>query len=46
MIKGFRDAVRIYEVMWRAEGGLPPPPEENTEVRVVKPPHSGGTVAI
>jgi len=37
LVKGFRDPVRIYEVLWRTEGGLPPPPEENTEIRILKP---------
>jgi class 3 adenylate cyclase/CHASE2 domain-containing sensor protein len=46
MIKGFRNAVKIYEVLWRAEGALPPPPEENTEIRIIKPPPSDGAVAI
>ncbi len=45
MVKGFRNALRIYEVLWRAEGGLPPPPEENTDVRVVKPQPPDGAVA-
>ncbi len=37
MVKGFRNALRIYEVLWRVEGGIPPPPEENTDVRIIKP---------
>jgi len=43
-VKGFRKPVRIYEVLWRVEGGLPPPPEENTEVRVIKPTPPTGAV--
>jgi class 3 adenylate cyclase/CHASE2 domain-containing sensor protein len=46
MVKGFRDAVRIYEVMWHAEASTPPPPEENTEVRTIKPSPSDGAIAI
>jgi class 3 adenylate cyclase len=46
MVKGFRNAVRIYEVLWRGEGGTPPrPPEENTDVRAVEPSPPGGAVA-
>ncbi len=45
-VKGFRKPVRIYEVLWHAEGGVPPPPEENTEIRVVKPtPPEGAATA-
>jgi class 3 adenylate cyclase len=44
MVKGFRNAVRIYEVLWRAEGGAPQPLEENTDVRTIKPTPPGGTV--
>jgi class 3 adenylate cyclase/CHASE2 domain-containing sensor protein len=47
MVKGFRDAVRIYEVLWRVESGVPPPPpEENTDVRAIKSPPPDGEVAI
>jgi class 3 adenylate cyclase/CHASE2 domain-containing sensor protein len=46
LVKGFRDAVRIYEVMWRGQGSVPLPPEENTEVRVVKPQPPGSAVVI
>jgi class 3 adenylate cyclase len=38
IVKGFRNAVRIYEVVWHVGGGVPPPPpEDNTEVRIIKP---------
>jgi class 3 adenylate cyclase/CHASE2 domain-containing sensor protein len=39
MVKGFRNAVRIYEVLWRGDGAITPQPplEEDTEVRAVKP---------
>jgi adenylate cyclase len=37
MVKGFRKAVRIYEVLWRIDSNVPPPPEENTDIRLVKP---------
>ncbi|HEY3855017.1 MAG TPA: CHASE2 domain-containing protein [Verrucomicrobiae bacterium] len=44
MVKGFRHAVKLYEVLWRIDANVPPPPEENTDVRLVKPLPSGGTV--
>jgi class 3 adenylate cyclase len=36
-VKGFRDLVRIYEVRWQPETGLPQPPGENTDIRISKP---------
>ncbi len=42
MVKGFRHAVKLYEVLWRIDANVPPPPEENTDVRLVKPPASSG----
>jgi class 3 adenylate cyclase/CHASE2 domain-containing sensor protein len=36
-VKGFRNAVRIYEVIWRPETGIPQPPGENTDIRVARP---------
>jgi class 3 adenylate cyclase len=36
-VKGFRDLVRIYEVRWQPETGLPQPPGENTNIRVARP---------
>ncbi|HEX3719001.1 MAG TPA: adenylate/guanylate cyclase domain-containing protein [Verrucomicrobiae bacterium] len=30
MVKGFREAVRIYEVLWRPDGSHPPPLSEDT----------------
>jgi class 3 adenylate cyclase len=36
-VKGFRDAVRIYEVLWQPIVGAPQPPEENSIVTERKP---------
>jgi class 3 adenylate cyclase/CHASE2 domain-containing sensor protein len=36
-VKGFRDAVRIYEVLWQPEAGVPQPLGENTDVRLARP---------
>jgi adenylate cyclase len=44
MVKGFRHAVKLYEVLWRIDANVPPPPEENTDVRLVKPLSSDGAV--
>jgi adenylate cyclase len=44
MVKGFRHAVKLYEVLWRIDANVPPPPEENTDVRLVKPFPSSGAV--
>ncbi|HEY3915210.1 MAG TPA: adenylate/guanylate cyclase domain-containing protein, partial [Verrucomicrobiae bacterium] len=36
VVKGFREAVRIYEVLWRGVGNHPPPPTDDTsELRAV-----------
>ena len=42
-VKGFRDLVRIYEVVWQPETGVPQPPGENTDIRVTRP--ASGTPA-
>jgi adenylate cyclase len=36
-VKGFRTAVRIYEVIWQPTTGVLQPPGENTNIRVTKP---------
>ena len=36
-VRGFRDLVRIYEVVWQPETGVPQPPGENTDIRVTRP---------
>jgi adenylate cyclase len=36
-VKGFRTAVRIYEVPWHPSGGVPPPPGEDTAFRLSQP---------
>ena len=35
-VKGFRTAVRIYEVIWQPTTGVLQPPGENTNIRVTK----------
>ena len=37
-VKGFRTAVRIYEVVWQPTTGVLQPPGENTNIRVTKTP--------
>lgn len=37
-VKGFRTAVRIYEVIWQPSTGVLQPPGENTNIRVTKTP--------
>jgi adenylate cyclase len=46
MVKGFRNAVRIYEVLWRGEAATttPQPLEEDTDVRAAKPEPPGNPV--
>lgn len=39
-VKGFRTAVRIYEVIWQPSTGVLQPPGENTNIRVTKPTHA------
>jgi len=36
-VKGFRNAVRIYEVLWQPTVTMPAPPGENTNIRIIKP---------
>jgi class 3 adenylate cyclase/CHASE2 domain-containing sensor protein len=36
-VKGFREPVRIYEVHWQPETGLPQQPGENTDIRFTRP---------
>jgi class 3 adenylate cyclase/CHASE2 domain-containing sensor protein len=36
-VKGFRTAVRIYEVIWQPSTGVLQPPGENTNIRLTKP---------
>jgi class 3 adenylate cyclase len=36
-VKGFRSAVRIYEVIWQPSTGVLQPPGENTNIRLTKP---------
>ncbi len=36
-VKGFRTAVRIYEVLWQPSSNVPQPPGENTDMRATKP---------
>ncbi len=36
-VKGFRTAVRIYEVVWQPPEGVPQPPGGDTEMRATKP---------
>jgi len=36
-VKGFRTAVRIYEVIWQPSTGVLQPPGENTNIRISKP---------
>jgi hypothetical protein len=38
-VKGFRDPVRIYEVHWQPETGMPQQPDENTDVRFTTTPN-------
>ena len=33
-VKGFRDPVRIYEILWHPLTGVPQPPGENTDIHV------------
>ncbi|HTA30806.1 MAG TPA: adenylate/guanylate cyclase domain-containing protein, partial [Candidatus Cybelea sp.] len=37
-VKGFREPVRIYEVRWQPETGLPQQPGEDTDIRFTNPP--------
>lgn len=43
-VKGFRSAVRIYEVVWQPPTGLPQAPGENTDIRITKPAPAEGSV--
>jgi adenylate cyclase len=36
-VKGFRTAVRVYEVIWQPSTGVLQPPGENTNIRITKP---------
>jgi adenylate cyclase len=36
-VKGFRNTVRIYEVIWQPTTGILQPPGENTNIRITKP---------
>jgi class 3 adenylate cyclase/CHASE2 domain-containing sensor protein len=36
-VKGFREPVRIYEVRWQPETGLPQQPGEDTDIRFTNP---------
>jgi class 3 adenylate cyclase len=36
-VKGFRGAVRIYEVVWQPPTGAPQQPGENTNIRISRP---------
>jgi len=36
-VKGFREPVRIYEVRWQPEAGLPQQPGEDTDICITKP---------
>jgi adenylate cyclase len=36
-VKGFREPVRVYEVHWQPETGLPQQPGDNTDIRFTKP---------
>jgi class 3 adenylate cyclase/CHASE2 domain-containing sensor protein len=41
-VKGFRTAVRIYEVVWQPPTGILQQPGENTNIRITKPSAAGG----